>query len=257
MGLGFLHFHRCGSRYVIAAEGCVGPGGFGVEDGKDTSEGVDVVLEMLDKRLNEGLGNVVKSGPEEDYVELATAEVEILLEEAGDVEAGRAAFFFRRPGPSAGEGLVDQISHVNTMAEAGEEVNALRGSRADVEDAEVGLRLKVLEHGLPSAGVARDAGTGEHGAAGAVGLVLIAAKEITKHAYFEIPCIWGNSSFNLSKIHGLHGLIGCVEQGGGRGWRGSCVAGGGTLRRGKINLAGEDSILLDGEASGADVSFEV
>ena len=187
VGLGLLHFNGGGVSEVIAAEGGVRAGGLGVEDGEDASAGIENVVEVLDERLHEALRDVVEGGPEEDDVELAAAEVEVLLEESGKVEAGSAAIFFRREGPGAGEGLVDEVGHVDAVAEAGEEVDVLRRGWTDVEDAEVGLGLKVLKQSLPSAGVTGNAWASEHGSAGTAGLVLVSAEEVAKHARVQIP----------------------------------------------------------------------
>lgn len=185
--LGRLHLDGVRAGDVVAAEGGAWAGGFGVEDGEDISALVDAMLEVLDERQDELLRDVVESVPEEHDIELAAAEVEVLLEEAGDVEARFATIFFGRENPVASEGLVDEVGHVYAVAEAGEEVDVLRGGGTDVEDAEVRLLLEMLEHRAPSAGVAGDAGAGEQGTTCAMRFVRGSLKEVAQHACLNCP----------------------------------------------------------------------
>jgi len=169
MGRGLLHLDGVGFGDVVAAEGGFRTRGFGVEDGEDGPAFVDAVMKVVDQRLYEVLRDVVEGVPEEDDVELASAEVEILLEESGDIEARFVAVIFGRQSPGASEGLIHEVGHVDAVAEAGEEVDALRGSGSDVEDAEVLFLFQMLEHCAPTAGVAGDSRPGECGATGAIG----------------------------------------------------------------------------------------
>src|SRR6185312_537449 len=102
---------------------------------------------MGDDGLDEGLGQIVEGGPEEDDVEFAAGEVERLLEEGVGIEDGIALRVLTAL-PVAGAGVADEVGKEDAVTELGEEVNVGGRSGTDVDDAQTGFRLEALaQHG--------------------------------------------------------------------------------------------------------------
>src|SRR6185437_10026881 len=83
--LGILHFDFVRASQVVAAKASIGPRGLSVEYGEDSSAWVERIFQPLNQRLDQALRNVVQSVPEQHHVKLASAEVQVLLEESRHV----------------------------------------------------------------------------------------------------------------------------------------------------------------------------
>src|SRR6185312_14262550 len=102
---------------------------------------------MGDDRLDEGLGQIVERGPEEDDVEFAAGEVERLPEEGVGIQDGITVGVLTAL-PVAGAGVTHEVREKDAVAEFGEEVDVGGRSGTDVDDAQTGFGLEALaQHG--------------------------------------------------------------------------------------------------------------
>src|ERR1700757_1890204 len=108
---------------MVAAINGVRSRALGVKDGENPATGMHGRVEVLNKGLHQRLRDIVEGRPEKDNVESASGEIEGLLEEAGSIESGFAAFLGWRRRPVSGQGFVDHVGHVAAVTETGKEVD--------------------------------------------------------------------------------------------------------------------------------------
>ena len=159
-GLGQLYFYIVtGCDVEAAVDGFLALGA-GVEEGQHRAAGVHDFGETGDNGNDESFGQVIERGPEKHGVEFPVAEAEAGVQEAADVVDGLAVLIFTLL-PIALDGILDEVSHVDAVAEVGEEVDVGGRGVTDVKHAQARIGCKALAQCSPAAGVACHLGSGE------------------------------------------------------------------------------------------------
>lgn len=120
---------------------------------------------------------------------------------------------------------MNNVGHVNAVAQTGKEVDVLGRSRTDVQHPQALLLLEVFEHGGPPAGVAGDAGAGEQGTAGALRLGF-SLEQTANHACLIDLSRWpsGGAAIRAARHDGPRGkpernlIIVTLQRGRPAGW---------------------------------------
>ena len=130
----------------------------GVKEGQHLPARIHRIEKPRHHGRNQGFGQIVERGPQQNHIEHAAGEVERMCEKALDVP-DRVALLVEAGLPVSRAGVVHHIGQEDAVAHAGQEVDVGRRCVADIEHTKALVSLKALAQHRPAPGVAQAFGS--------------------------------------------------------------------------------------------------